>query len=318
MRNIYMRQVRLNNGVWMPVVGLGTYSSENDSETTQQAVRMALQMGYRHFDTAKIYGSEPALGNALRSAISDRMIQREDVFVTSKLWSSDHHDPVSALEETLQKLGLEYVDLYLVHWPVKLKPGVLNPVPGEEDFDILDLESTWLGMEKCLAMGLCRCIGVSNFSSRKVQQILDFATVPPAVNQVEMHPMWRQRKLREVCRKHNIHVSAYSPLGAPGNCWGSTAVVDHPILKSVALKHKATPAQVALAWGMSKGSSVIVKSFNQRRMKENIGALHLALDDSDTLKIQKMEEWKIMRGDFFTNETTSPYRTIQDLWDDEI
>ncbi|CAI9092033.1 OLC1v1027170C1 [Oldenlandia corymbosa var. corymbosa] len=317
MRN-RMRMVRLNNGVKMPVVGFGTYSDDNDGEITQLAVRQALKMGYRHFDTAKIYGSEPALGKALTEAIADGVIQRKDVFVTSKLWSSDHHDPVSALKQTLDELGLDYIDMYLVHWPVKLKPGVNNPVPEESDFDDLDMENTWYWMEQCLAMGLCRCIGVSNFSTSKLQQLLCFATVPPAVNQVEMHPMWRQRKLREFCRRHRIHVSAYSPLGGPGNYWGSTAVVGHPVVKSIALKHDATPAQVALARGMSRGVSVIVKSFNQRRMKENIGAIEVELDEYDMLEIQRMEEWKIMRGEFLTNQTTSPYRTIQDLWDDEI
>ncbi|XP_044504430.1 NADPH-dependent aldo-keto reductase, chloroplastic-like [Mangifera indica] len=311
-------QVRLNSGVTMPVLGLGTYSFANDKATTELAVHSALKMGYRHFDTAKIYGSEPALGNALNEATIEGCVKREDVFVTSKLWGSDHHDPVSALKQTLKNLGMEYIDMYLVHWPVKLKPWAVYPVPNEEDFEKLDLEATWAGMEKCLELGLCRTIGVSNFSSKKIQRLLDFASVPPAVNQVEMHPMWRQSKLREVCAEHKIHVSAYSPLGGPGNSWGSTAVVEHPIIQSIALKHKATPAQVALKWGLSKGASVIVKSFNQERMKENMAAFNLKLDDEDLFQIDSLEEWKIMRGEFLINETTSPYRTLEDLWDYDI
>ncbi|KAG6660253.1 hypothetical protein I3843_03G088200 [Carya illinoinensis] len=311
-------RVHLNCGITMPVMGLGTYSSENDRETTELAIHKALKMGYRHFDTAKIYGSEPAVGNALIEAILHGRVEREDIFVTSKLWGSDHHDPVSALKQTLQNMGMEYVDMYLVHWPVKLKPWACYAVPKEEDFEVLEMESTWAAMEKCLDMGLCRCIGVSNFSSKKIEHLLNFASVPPAVNQVEMHPMWRQSKLQETCTNHRIHVSAYSPLGGPGNIWGSTAVVDNPIIQSIALKHKATPAQVALKWGLSKGSSVIVKSFNQNRMKENMGSFDLKLDDQDFNDIDRLEEWKIMRGEFLVNETTSPYRTIQELWDDEI
>ncbi|XVF49374.1 hypothetical protein PTKIN_Ptkin04bG0006200 [Pterospermum kingtungense] len=311
-------EVRLNCGITIPVIGLGTYSSNNHRETTEQAIHMALKMGYRHFDTAKIYGSEPAVGNALRRAIEVQSIRREDVFVTSKLWSSDHHDPVSALKQTLRNLGMKYIDMYLVHWPVKLKPGVCNAVPREEEFEQLDMETTWTGMERCLEIGLCRCIGVSNFSSKKIEDLLDFASVPPAVNQVEMHPMWRQRKLREICGEYNIHVSAYSPLGGPGHAWGSTAVVDNPLIKSIALKHQATPAQVALKWGISRGSSVIVKSFNPDRLKENITSFNLKLDDEDMVEIEKLEERKIMRGEFLVNDTTSPYRTIQDLWDYEI
>ncbi|KAK2653503.1 hypothetical protein Ddye_013359 [Dipteronia dyeriana] len=311
-------QVRLNCGITIPVLGLGTYSFLNDRHTTQQAVHMALQMGYRHFDTAKIYGSEAALGSALTEAIHDGTVNREDVFVTSKLWGSDHHDPASALQQTLKKLEMEYVDMYLVHWPVKLKEWACYAVPNEQDFVELELEATWAAMEKCLDMGLCRGIGVSNFSSNKIQRLLDFASVPPAVNQVEMHPMWRQDKLREVCAENKIHVSAYSPLGGPGNSWGSTAVIENPVIHSIALKHNATPAQVALKWGLSKGSSVIVKSFNQERMRENMASINLKLDDEDVIQMDKLKEWKIMRGDFLVNQTTSPYKTIQDLWDDEI
>ncbi|XP_007038363.2 PREDICTED: aldo-keto reductase family 4 member C9 [Theobroma cacao] len=311
-------EVRLNCGITVPLIGLGTYSFNNDRETTEQAIHVALKMGYRHLDTAKIYGSEPAVGNALRLAIEDESIRREDVFVTSKLWSADHHDPVQALKQTLRNLGMEYVDMYLVHWPVKLKPWACYAVPKEEDFEQLDLESTWAGMEKCLDMGLCRCIGVSNFSSKKVERLLEFASVPPAVNQVEMHPMWRQRKLREICADYKIHVSAYSPLGGPGNAWGSTAVVENPLIKSIALKHQATPAQVALNWGLSKGASVIVKSFNPDRLKENVASFDLKLDDEDLLEIDKLEERKMMRGEFLVNDTTSPYKTLEDLWDYEI
>ncbi|KAJ8752840.1 hypothetical protein K2173_008575 [Erythroxylum novogranatense] len=311
-------QVRLNCGITMPVIGLGTYSFENDTEITKQAVHAALKMGYRHFDTAKIYGSEPAVGSALTEAIHNQVVDRDDVFLTSKLWSSDHSDPVAALKRTLRNLGMEYLDMYLVHWPVKFKPWVCYPVPNEEDFEELDLESTWAGMEKCLELGLCRCIGVSNFSSKKIQWLSEIASVIPAVNQVEMHPMWRQSKLRDVCAEYRIHVSAYSPLGGPGNSWGSTAVVDNPIIQSIAYKHSATPAQVALKWGLSKGSSAIVKSFNQTRMKENIGAFDVMVDDQDILEIDNLEEMKIMRGEFLCNDTTSPYRTLEDLWDDEI
>ncbi|KAM7494631.1 hypothetical protein LguiB_029240 [Lonicera macranthoides] len=205
-----------------------------------------------------------------------------------------------------------------IHMALKLKPWANYAVPNEEDFEPLELESTWSAMEKCLELGFCKSIGVSNFSSSKLQTLLDFASVPPALNQVEMHPMWRQTKLREFCGDHKIHVTAYSPLGGPGNAWGSTAVVENPIIQSIALKHNATPAQVALRWGLTKGGSVVVKSFNQERMRENMGALDLRLDDQDLHGIEKMEERKIMRGEFHVNETTSPYKTIQELWDDEI
>ncbi|XP_057528147.1 NADPH-dependent aldo-keto reductase, chloroplastic [Amaranthus tricolor] len=311
-------QARLNTGNVVPLLGFGTYSCTYDYETTQKAIYMAIKMGYRHFDTAKIYGSEPALGKAVREAISDGLVDREHIFVTSKLWSSDHHDPVSALHHSLQNLGMEYVDLYLVHWPVRFKKWTDYPIPNEEDFEDLDLKATWAGMEKCLQLGLCKAIGVSNFSTKKLQYLLDFASIYPAVNQVEMHPMWRQNKMRKFCEDYKIHVSAYMPLGGPGNFWGSTFVIKDPIILSIAKKHKVTPAQVALRWGMQKGVSVIVKSFNEGRMRENYGAINLKLDDNDMVNIEKMVEIKIMRGDHLINTTTSPYRTIEQLWDYEI
>ncbi|KAI6696181.1 hypothetical protein NL676_016300 [Syzygium grande] len=312
-------RAHLNCGTTIPVLGFGSYSYPIDLKATELAIHMALEVGYRHFDTAKVYGSEPVVGRALTVAMDEGVVEREDIFLTSKLWGSDHHDPVSALKQTLRNLGMEYVDMYLVHWPVKLKPGANDTVPKEEEFEPeLDMEATWRGMERCFDSGLCRGIGVSNFSSKKIERLLDFASVPPAVNQVEMHPMWRQRKLREVCGENKIHVSAYSPLGGPGNAWGSFAVVDSPIIQSIALKHNATPAQVALQWGVSKGSSVIAKSFRKDRMEENMGALNLRLDDRDLLNIEELEERKILRGDVYVNQTTSPFKTLEELWDDEI
>ncbi|MBA0851063.1 hypothetical protein Goshw_012479 [Gossypium schwendimanii] len=202
-------EVRLNCGITIPVIGLGTYSSNNDRVTTEKAVHLALKMGYRHFDTAKIYGSEGAVGNALRKAIEDQIIPREDVFLTSKLWSCDHHDPVSALKHTLRNLGMEYIDMYLVHWPIKLKPWACNAVPKEEDFEKqLDMETTWEGMQKCLDRGLCRCIGVSNFSTKKIEHLLDFASVPPAVNQVYICVCDEKNQNHKIM----IQISHYQPL----------------------------------------------------------------------------------------------------------
>ncbi|KAF5207485.1 Methylecgonone reductase [Thalictrum thalictroides] len=310
--------VKLYGDAKMPVLGLGTAMLPYHGETVDQAVRLALKLGYRHFDTAKIYGSEAVVGKALMEEINGGKVKRKDVFVTSKLWGSDHHDPVSALKQTLRNSGMDYLDLYLVHWPAKLKKWANCPVPEEGDFEELDMETTWSGMEKCLELGLCKSIGVSNFSCKKIEQLLEYASIKPSVNQVEMHPMWRQNKLRKFCREHKIHVSAYSPLGGAGSPWGTRAIVDNPIIQSIALKHKATSAQVALSWGLSKGASMITKSFNQERMKENMKALELKLDDEDVHKIERLNEWKIMRGEFLVNETTSPYRSIQDLWDDEI
>uniref|UniRef100_A0A0C9S6F3 TSA: Wollemia nobilis Ref_Wollemi_Transcript_11133_975 transcribed RNA sequence n=1 Tax=Wollemia nobilis TaxID=56998 RepID=A0A0C9S6F3_9CONI len=202
----------LNSGTTIPLVGLGTAADVQNYEDIKAAVATALEVGYRHFDTASLYGSENGLGDALKEAFEKGVVTRENVFVTSKLWSEDLDDPVSALKISLKNLQLDYLDLYLIHWPFNLRKGASLPIPKEEDFLPLDMKSTWRGMEQCVELGLTKAIGVSNFSSKKIEDLVSHAKIPPAVNQVEMHPMWQQRKLRDYCSKFNIHVSAWSPL----------------------------------------------------------------------------------------------------------
>ncbi|KAH9314797.1 hypothetical protein KI387_023424, partial [Taxus chinensis] len=201
-------------------------------------------VGYRHFDTASSYNSEHALGEALNTPIQSGIVKREDVFVTTKLWNTDHDDPLAAPKTSLMNLPLQYVDLYLIHLPLKFIKGVLlNVRPKEEEFLPLDLKSTWEGMEKCVEMGFTKAIGISNFSSKKIEDLLSYVRIPPAFNQVEMHPMWQQKKLRECCSKHNIHLSAWSPLGAPNTPWGTNLVMDNPLIQEIAQKHGKTKAQ---------------------------------------------------------------------------
>ncbi|KAJ4954977.1 hypothetical protein NE237_011760 [Protea cynaroides] len=308
--------VRLQGGSKMPIIGFGTVNNSFNGEGLELAVETAIKLGYRHFDTAMIYGSEVALGRALNKAMDDKIVQREELFVTSKLWCNDHHDPVSAVRQTLRRLEIEYLDLYLIHYPAKFKPWASTVSPMEDDFDKLDMESTWAAMEKCVDMGLCKNIGVSNFSPNKIQNLLGHASIIPAVNQVEMHPFLKQKKLREFCGEHKIHVSAYTPLGGYGTIWGTKSVLDNSIIQSIALKHKATPAQVALGWGLSKGVSVIVKSFNEGRMKENMKALTLRLDEEDVAEIERFEEKRLLQATFIVNDTTSPYKSLQDVWEE--
>ncbi|KAK2978457.1 hypothetical protein RJ640_023715, partial [Escallonia rubra] len=209
-------QAKLNCGITIPNLGFGTYSFGNDRDATELAIQMALKMGYMHFDTAEIYGSEPSVGTARREVIIDGRVDYGEVIIMIQ-------SQQSALKQTLKNLEMEYVDVYLVHWPVKLKPWVACAIPKEDEFEPLDQETTGFGMEKCLEMGLCRGIGVSNFSCRKIQKLLNFASVPPAVNQF--------------CGELGIHVSAYSSHEAPDDCWESNAVVENPTIQFIALKH---------------------------------------------------------------------------------
>eukprot|EP01018_Ginkgo_biloba_P024916 Gb_04871 [translate_table: standard] len=312
--------VELNSGTKIPLVGLGTgaVASVQNEEAIKAAVARALEVGYRHFDTATLYRSESALGAALNDAFRSGVVKRIEVFVTSKLWSDDHDDPVSALKLSLQELQLEYLDLYLIHWPVKYRKGT-NPLqPKEEDFLPLDLKSTWRGMEQCVELGLTKAIGVSNFTCKKIEDLLSYARIRPAVDQVEMHPLWQQKKLRDYCSKMNIHVSAWSPLGGRGTPWGSSVVMDNPVIQQIAKRNGKTIAQVLLRWGLEQGVSVLPKSYNKGRITENFQIFDWSLSEEDHEKISKLEQRKISRAESSVNSTTSPYRTIEDLWDGEI
>ncbi|GLJ54866.1 hypothetical protein SUGI_1178250 [Cryptomeria japonica] len=308
--------LELNTGDRMPVLGLGT-AVWNQYEEIKSAVTVALQVGYRHFDTASFYGSEGAVGAALMEAFQSGFVKREQVFVTTKLWGDEHDDPLAAISRSLKNLQLEYVDLYLVHWPLRLKKGCSNP-PKEEDFLPLTMKSTWQGMETCFEMGLTKAIGVSNFSCKKMEDLLSHAKILPAVNQVEMHPMWQQKKLRDYCSKMKIQICAYSPLGGRNTRWGSSMLMDNPIIHEIAQKHGKTISQVLLRWGVEQGVCVLPKSFNKGRITENFQVLDWCLTAEDRENINKIEQWKIVRAEIHVNSTTGPYRTLEELWDGEI
>eukprot|EP00252_Welwitschia_mirabilis_P008434 TRINITY_DN20266_c0_g2_i1.p1 TRINITY_DN20266_c0_g2~~TRINITY_DN20266_c0_g2_i1.p1 ORF type:complete len:335 (+),score=57.77 TRINITY_DN20266_c0_g2_i1:224-1228(+) len=314
----------LNNGERLPLVGLGTSASGPliPDHVVESAVSAALQAGYRHFDTAAIYRSERAIGNALRKAFASGLVSRSEVFITSKIWCHNlHPDSVlPAINNSLRELEMEYLDLYLIHWPVCVKQGT-GYLDNYENFTLpLDMELCWKSMEKCVESGLTKCIGVSNFSIKKLDRLLASATIPPAVNQVEMHPMWQQKNLREYCNNKGIHVTAYSPLGIPGTPFSEKASVgflDHPLVLSVASKHSKTPAQVALRWGIQEGVSVIPKSYNMKRIQENIDIFDFSLDEEDKAKLNSLEQRKVYKGQEFIDPKNGPYHTLYDLWDEE-
>ncbi|KAI5070047.1 hypothetical protein GOP47_0014390 [Adiantum capillus-veneris] len=310
----------LNTGASMPLVGLGTGSDGAlPLDRRKAAISAAVEVGYRHFDTAKIYNSEGFLGEALKEAMEAGLVKREDFFVTSKLWCSDAYPDgvLPALLNSLSALQLDYLDLYLIHWPIRLKEGAIqNPKPDE--LIALDLQGTWRALEACVKQGLVRAIGVSNFSSKKIMELLDFAEIPPAVNQVEMHPKWQQRLLRETCKKANVHVSAWSPLGAPLMYWGSPEILNNPIIKDIASNHGKAPAQVVLRWGLDNGASVIPKSFNKKRMVENLDVFGWHLTDEDHQHISGIEQKKNIDGSFICSPVSGPYKSLEDLWDGEF
>jgi methylglyoxal/glyoxal reductase len=255
--------VKLNNGVELPRLGLGVFRAPR-GEVTRQAVLSALAAGYRHIDTARIYGNERDVGAAVRES----GLPREDIFVTTKLWNEDqgHDSALRACERSLKDLGLEYVDLYLVHWPV----------PGRR------LES-WRALEKLLADGKCRAIGVSNFLEHHLEELLGKARVVPAVNQVEQHPFLHQPSLLRYCADKGIAVEAYSPL-TKGMRLGDPRVVE------LARKYGKSPAQVLIRWCLEHGLVVIPKSVHAERIRENASVFDFSFSPEDLRRLDGMNE----------------------------
>ncbi|GJU61677.1 NADPH-dependent aldo-keto reductase, chloroplastic-like protein [Tanacetum coccineum] len=286
----------LINKTKIPSVGLGTWQSEPG--LVGQAV--LLSVGYRHIDCAQVYGNEKEIGLALKKLFEDGVVKREDLWITSKLWCNNHapEDVTLALNSTLSDLQLEYIDLYLIHWPARLKAGTSGFKP--ENLIPTDIPATWKAMEALYDCGKARTIGVSNFSSKKLGDLLDYARVPPAVNQVECHPSWQQTKLREFCKSKGVHISGYSPLGSPGTKWLKSNVLEHPILTSVADKLGKTPAQVALRWGLQMGHSVLPKSTNEARIKENFAVFDWSIPDDLFVELSKIEQARLVpKSDFW-------------------
>ncbi|KAH6771036.1 oxidoreductase superfamily protein [Perilla frutescens var. hirtella] len=280
----------------MPVMGMGTASFPPAGlEATKAAVLEAIKAGYRHFDTAFAYGSEKAVGEAVAEAVRVGLVEsRDDLFITTKLWASFTHPTqvVPACRMSLQNLQLEYVDLYLIHWPVTLTEMVWKtPVPVEI-VKHLDMKGVWEAMEECKNLGLTKAIGVSNFSCTKIQQLLTTAKIPPAVNQVEMNPVWQQKKLRDLCNEKSIHVTAYSPLGGNNTKWGDNRIVESDVLADIAKARGKTTAQVALRWAYEQGVSIASKSFNKERMRENLQIFDWTLSDQELDKISQLPQAK--------------------------
>ncbi|KDP26699.1 hypothetical protein JCGZ_17857 [Jatropha curcas] len=304
----------------MPVMGLGTAADPFDESAMTAAILDAIRLGYTHFDTASMYGSEKVLGEAIVQALNLGLLaSREQLFITSKLWCSEAHAHLvlPALKNSLRALQVEYLDLYLIHWPITSKPGKYEyPIP-EEDLQPMDFKAVWAAMEDCQKLGLTKSIGVSNFSCKKLQTILASAKIPPSVNQVEMSPVWQQKKLLEFCKTHNIIVTAFSPLGAKGTNWGSNLVMDNQVLQEIAKDHGKTIAQVALRWIYEQGATLVVKSYKKERLKENMEIFDWSLSKEDDEKIKQIPQQRIMLKEEFVTPS-GPFKSLEELWDGEL
>jgi Aldo/keto reductases, related to diketogulonate reductase len=306
----------------IPALGLGTWKSSPGA--VQAAVAEALAAGYRHIDCAPIYRNEREVGQAIAEAVCSGTVARSDLWLTSKIWN-DAHAPKHvrpALEQTLANLRTDFLDLYLIHWPVAFAPGVLFARKKEEFVPLLDLPilETWQAMEACVTAGLVRHIGVCNFSVAKLDDLCRQAGIRPEMNQIELHPYLQQQATLDFCKEHGILVTAYSPLGSGDRPTAmkkanEPTLLDNPVVLQVAAKHGATPAQVLLAWGLTRKTVVIPKSVNPERLRQNLAAAEVLLDDRDMAAIAALDRgYRFVDGSAFTGPA-SPY-TMATIWDE--
>ncbi|GGR98991.1 oxidoreductase [Streptomyces aureoverticillatus] len=255
----------LNNGIEMPQLGFGVWQVPDDE--AEQAVATALESGYRSIDTAAVYENEEGTGKA----IAKSGIAREKLFVTTKLWNSEqgYDSTLRAFDTSLDKLGLDYVDLYLIHWPMPAKGVYVD---------------TYKAFEKILADGRAKSIGVSNFLPEHLERLIDATSVIPAVNQIELHPHLQQRASREYHAQQGITTEAWSPLGQ------GKGLLEVPAIVAIAQKHGRTPAQIVLRWHIQLGNVVIPKSVTPSRIKENIDVFGFELDPEDMAAISALNE----------------------------
>lgn len=264
-RNIIMKYQKLNNGIEIPMLGLGVFRME-DKKEAYNSVRKAIDLGYRHIDTAKVYENEEPVGRAIRES----GVSREEMFVTTKLWNEDiaNDNAQKAFETSLKKLGLDYVDLYLVHWPLKDKYVTI-----------------WKEMEKIAQSDKARAVGVSNYQKNHLQEIIDLKSLVPAVNQIELHPYMSQQPLVDFCKQHDINIESWSPL-----CANKNNLLQEQSLKKIGEKYSKTAAQVVLRWNIERGLIVIPKSSNPKRQAENLDVFDFELTTEDIQVIDSMNK----------------------------
>jgi alcohol dehydrogenase (NADP+) len=304
----------------MPALGLGTWKSEPGE--VYSAVQIAISCGYRHIDCAPIYDNEQEIGQAISECIEKGMVNRDELWITSKLWNNAHakQDVLPALQQTLDDLKLEYLDLFLIHWPVALKKEVTFPSSGEDFIFTNDLPliETWEGMMECQKNGLSKHIGVSNFGIQNLEIILANSTIKPEINQVESHPYLSQTELLDFCNSQGIHLTAYSPLGSsdrPDRLKSEDEVplLDDITIGEIARSKNATIAQILISWALHRGISVIPKSVNKERIIQNFNASDIHLSESEMNRINGLnKDYRYISGSFWTMEG-SPY-SLEDVW----
>jgi len=317
-----MKYLTFSNGDLMPALGLGTWKSTKGE--IYQTIRTAIEIGYRHFDCAHIYGNESEIGQAFADAIKNNEVKREDLWITSKLWNNRHRpqDALPAIEETLKNLQLDYLDLYLIHWPIALAYDVDYPKNAEEMISLseLPLSETWRAMVELKEKGLTKHIGVSNFSIKKINEVHDATGVLPEALQIELQPFNQQKALVDFGKQNNIAITGFCPLGSADRPASRVSanepkLFENKTILNIAQEKGCTAAQVMLAWAINRGTSVIPKSVNPERLKENLAAADITLSAGQMDRMNELDKhYRYIKGDFWCLEG-SDY-TVANLWDE--
>jgi aldehyde reductase len=288
--------LKLNSGHQMPQFGLGTWLSEPGE--VGQAVKIALEIGYRHFDCAILYENQKEIGEIFKVAFKDGKVKREDVFITSKMWNNQHSyaKATSAIDTTLKELEISYLDLFLIHFPMSyFEDGGMVPMDenGKMKYSNIDYLETWKALEDAVKAGKVKSIGLSNFNSKQIQRVIDNSKIKPAVLQVESNPYFSQTALLEWCKKQRIVFTAYSPLANNAHAFrkeGQTNLLEEKVMKDIAGKYNKSPAQVALRWGIERGTAMIPKSIKRNRLEENMNIWDFKLTADDMKAIDGLNK----------------------------
>ncbi|XP_066241256.1 aldo-keto reductase family 1 member C15-like isoform X1 [Saccopteryx leptura] len=312
--------VKLNDGHFMPMLGFGTIASEGVPKSkVTEATKVAIDVGFRHIDAAYVYENEEEVGKAIREKIADGTVKREDIFYTTKLWPTFFRPELvrQALERSLKKLQMDYVDLFIIHLPIAMKPGEeLYPkdASGKIILETVDPRDTWEALEKCKDAGLTKSIGVSNFNRKLLEMILNKPGLKykPVCNQVECHPYLNQSKLLEFCKSKDIVLVAYSALGTQRDPnWvdkASPVLLEDPTLNAIAKKHNRSAGQVALRYQVQRGVVVLAKSFNEKRIKENFQVFDFELTPEDMKAIDGLNKnYRYFKLEFAADHPYYPF-----------
>ena len=317
-----MKYLSFKNEDKMPTLGLGTWKSAKGE--VYKAVREAIKLGYRHFDCAFIYGNEKEIGQAIADAIGEGEVKRNELWITSKLWNNRHkkENIQAAIEITLSDLQMDYLDLYLIHWPIVLRYDIDYTQSSEHlvSLNEVSLTETWQGMIDLQEKGLTKHIGVSNFSIKKIKQITEDTGVCPEVLQLELHPFLQQKVILRYANENNIILTGYCPLGSADRpatriVAGEPKLFENQTILNIAAEKGCSPAQVMLAWAVCRGTTVIPKSVNPQRLADNLVSADIELSENQMEAMNALDQhYRYIKGDFWCLEGSN--YTVANLWDE--